>query len=553
MSCSMTFKKKLCLLLPAFFFLLLPLKARAEETVLPAGDILVVYSDDADGQTMDNVYEIVELLTYQSFQVTFASAADCTGSLANFRSIIFYEVESYPAAFIKEIRELEKENQKVLDARPEDYDGATTEDLRLLFVGNGFLKDYLDQSARFDTYQEYGSEVGSMSYSFQEYEEKEGLVRIKECLFLKDGYRYRSGSVAVEDTEGYFCAGKGAITHMPVSDITIPLVKAAFLREVAQWKWPYNGEPHAYAQYMVLNQVYPFQDPEKLLSVVKLFAEKKEPFVISVMPVYANSDYPAMQRFCEVLRYAQDNGGVIFLHAPINQMTEFDVDLVNEYMTLAVSAYMGQGVYPMGIQVPSNWMFHEDTMEIMSRFRTVLVAEEEDSRIERSGKEVKTNLVYRDGHQWIAPAIRLDTTGVSYTKVHSTAVYFDISQELSAIEEKLEACRSSFVPMKSLWDVEHSFWTDEDVMTYKNRIILVNGKRQERTFVPTVYEEEYSYHRNMLQRFSKDLTNENRKLIVAVVAVSGLFLLFIVMARHSNHGRFFYKEEDKDEYWENKR
>lgn len=554
MSYSMMFKKFQCIAL-VIFLLCIPVTAEAEEKkALPSGDILVVYSDTADKDDMDSVYHIVELLTYQSFQVTFASAAECAGNLADFKSILFYEVESYPSEIIGEIRALETEAQKILEARGEDYKGATENDLRLMFVGNHFLKDYLNQTFRSHTYTACSSQVGIMNYFFNDYQEKNGLVRAEDFLFLKGDYRYCSGQVTVDETEGYFCAGTGSITHIPTGDLTNPLVEAAFIKEVAQWKWPYNGEPHAYAQYIVLNKVYPFQDPEKLFSVIQMIADRKEPFVISVMPVYANSDYPAMQRFCEVLRYAQDNGGVIFIHTPINQMTDFDVDLVNEYMTLAISGYMNQGVYPMGLQVPSNWMFQEDTIEIMSRFRTVMVSEEEDSRINRTGKEVHTNQVYGDGHQWIAPAVKLDADGVSYTKVHSTAVYFDITQDLEDIEEKLNACRESFVPTKSLWDVEHSFWTDEDIMTYKNRIILVNGKRQDKTFLPTDYEEEYSYRRNMLQRFSKDLTSENKKLIVAVVIVSAIFLLFILMARFSNRNRFFYREEeiDKDEYWENK-
>ena len=186
--------------------------------------------------------------------------------------------------------------------------------------------------------------------------------------------------------------------------------------------------------------------------------------------------------------------------------------------------------------------FQRTLSKISSRFRF------------RSGKEVKTNLVYRDGHQWIAPAIRLDADGVSYTKAYSSAVYLDMMQDMEVLEKQVQACRDSAIPLKSLWEVEHSFWTNEDVMSCKNRIILVNGKRQDTGFVPTEYEEEYAYRRNMLQRFSKDLSEENSKLITAVVAVSVLFLLFIFLARRSNRRRFFYQEEeeDKDEYWENK-
>ncbi len=128
--------------------------------------------------------------------------------------------------------------------------------------------------------------------------------------------------------------------------------------------------------------------------------QEQEPFVISVMPVYANADYPAMERFCEVLRYAQDNGGAVIIHSPLNQRAKLDSDLINEYMTMALENYIAQGVYPIGIQVPIDWMFDREGIEVLSRFSTIFTVEEEDDASGFSEK-IHTNEVYQDGHQWI--------------------------------------------------------------------------------------------------------------------------------------------------------
>lgn len=553
MNFSMTFDKKaIFLLLLLLCLFTVPVEASGE-TALPPGEILVVYSDAAAEEDLEAVRMLVEILTYQTFQVTFAPASESQGNLGNFKNIIFYETDRYPEKLIRELYDLEQEAQAVLDART-DQNAATLGDFKILFIGSGFLKEYLDQTGRAHSYMEGSETVGTFTYPFNKLTRKEALVRAESFLFLNGEYEYMSGTIQTGTALGYFCAAKGVLTHINTGDMDSALVKAALTREVAQWKWPYNGEPHAYAQYMVLNQVYPFQDPDKLLEIVNMMVDRKEPFIISVMPVYGNGEYPAMQHFCEVLRYAQDNGGVIMLHSPINQMVDFDVDLVNEYITRAISIYMEHGVYPMGIQIPRSWLFNEDTIGITGRFRTVLMSEEVDDRI-KADEDARTNLVYKDGHQWIAPAITLDADGTSYIKAHSTAVYFDITDDAEDIEKKIDACRNSFVPLKSLWDVEHSLWTDEDVITCKNRILLVNGKRVERTFVPTEYDENFSYNRNMLQRFSKDLSEGNHKLLLTVAAISFLFLLFILLARRNNRKRFYYEEEveDKDEYWENKK
>lgn len=512
-----------------------------EQTELPPGDILIMYSDGISDDDMDQVMSLVSELTYQSFQVTFAPASECIDHLQEFSHILCYKIERFPKELIEQLQEREAEGNKILAERERRKEESGENDIRILFVGNGFLRSYLQQTGRGNDYIDSEKQVGKMLYSFGGTPQKEALVREDDFLFMTNDLDDTAGSLIIDDLAGYFSARKGALYHIAASDLEDSLVKAAISKEVSLWKWPYNGEPHIYAQYIVLNEVYPFQNPDKLLEIIKYMIKREEPFVISVMPVYNNGDYPAMQHFCEVLRYAQANGGVIMMHSPINQMPEFDEALMNEYITNALRVYMNQGVYPMGLQIPENWMFHEDTISIAGRFRTVMVADEEDSLLERD-KTIRTNTVYRDGHQWIAPAIALDASGTSFLSTYSTAVYFDITDDMESIENKVQSCIASEVPLKSLWDIEHSFWTDEDAMTYRNHIILVNGERTKTQFIATDYEEDFQYNRNMLQRFSKDLSEENSKLIVAVVLVSIIFLWFIFAARRRNKQRFFVEK-----------
>ena len=488
------------------------------------GDILIVYSDAASDEEIKAVSDMVEILTYQAFQVAFAEASDSMDMIEQYDYIICYHMERYPEEIIPLLQ--------------------SCRETEILFIGNTFMKDYMDTGNKSvgRDYIESSVNVGKIIYFFDELSSKEGLSNEDEFVFLEGKLDYQSGTLLVDDIEGYVVASKGNITHMALSDMNDALVKAIFSREVAVWKWPYSGTPHVYAQYIVLNEVYPFVEPEKLLSVVELMVDAHEPFVISVMPVYLNGEYPAMQRFCEILRYAQDNGGTIIIHAPINQDTKIDADTMNAYLTMATNYYLAQGVYPMALQAPSVWMYDENAMKVIGRFSTIFATDEEDPLVEFPA-DVHTNKVYKDGHQWVGPAIALDATGVSYTKVYSTAVYIDISEDVDTITNKINACRQSFVPLKSLWDIAHSFWTDEAVMNYKNKIILVNGERVEYTFEPTEFEEDYDYHRNMLKRFSKDLSSENSKLLVAVIIVSTLFIFFILVARYNNRRKFFHSKD----------
>ncbi len=524
MNYNTMFKNVIIGLLAGVVLFMYAVPTYAKEATIPDADILVVYSDAASDETIEAVADIVEILTYQAFQVAYGTATQCRDELYRFDYIICYDINRYPADFLENLSE---------------RDAAGT---NIMIMGSHFMKDFLDNTNQKDAYITEEKQVGKMTYFFDSLTDKVGLVEEDDFLFMTRNIDNQSGTLEVGITKGYIVATTGNVTHMAVANMKNHLVKAIFSKEVAYWKWTYEGEPHVYAQYIVLNEVYPFQDPEKLMEIVNLMISMQEPFVISVMPVYANGDYPAMQRFCEILRYAQANGGAVIIHGPINQMNEIDSELIDKYMTLAIQYYVKQGVYPLALQVPSAWMYDDDTIEILSHFGTIFTTNEED-RLTEFHEEAHTNTVYKDGHQWVGPTVALDYVGVSYTKVYSTAVYIGMEEDINVIEDKIEACRDSFVPLKSLWDIEHSFWTDEDRMTYKDGVITLNEQRTEKTYYATEYAKEYDYHRNMLKRFSKDLTEENRKLVIAVLIVSSIFILFLLVARYQNRRRFFIKND----------
>lgn len=529
MNCSTMYKRFFCciimLLLSVFLHTKTCLASQEEE---PGGDILILTSDGADKDVLEEVNDMVELLTYQSFQVSYGSASWGKAYLGNFSYIICYDLINYPSDLSEDIKAFE-------DLRVENSQEKIP---HILFMGNEYLKTYLDDTGRSDEYLVVDSPVGELSYTFDGLSYQTGLVKDNYFLFLKQ-YEYKNGSLSVKGTTGYYCAQSDSITHIPVADINDGLSRAAFIKEVAQWKWPYNGSPNVFPQYILIDKVYPYEDPEKLLAVVKILADKKTPFVISVMPIYVNGDYPAMTHFCEVLRYAQAEGGAVIINAPINQMSPFEKDVVLEYLGQALEIYNKQGVYPLALEVPHNWLFNEDTIEILSHFKTIFTTEESDSYIEPS--DMRNNLIYKDGHQWVGPAVALDDLKTSYLSAYSSSVSISMEDDMDKILVKVKACQNSSVPLKSLWDMEHSYWTEKNLMTYDSQDLMLNGKKMDLSFVPTTYPENYNYHRNMLQRFSKDLTSQSKKLIILVGITSALFMIFIFWARYMNRKNYFFR------------
>lgn len=136
-----------------------------------------------------------------------------------------------------------------------------------------------------------------------------------------------------------------------------------------------------------------------------------------------------------------------------------DKEVMLDYLARAMTIYNNQGVYPLALEVPQNWMFHKDTIEIMRHFKTIFSSDEVDSYL--SQEDMNQNEVYKDGHQWVGASIPVDDTKVSYLSVYSTAVPIGLDEDFEEIKRKVEVCQNSFVPLKvsGMWSTAIG-WTN---------------------------------------------------------------------------------------------
>ena len=181
--------------------------------------------------------------------------------------------------------------------------------------------------------------------------------------FLEEGYT--NGEITAGNKSYPFCSQVGNARFIPVTDFSGSLARAALMQEIVQWMWPYLDSPPDYAQYFVLDKVYPFMSAEKLKERVDILIESGIPFVISVMPVLQNTEFPSMKQFCQVLGYAQANGGAVILNAPVIHKADTDIDELYEKLTDMTVAYTDYGVYPLGIEVPLSWTNDETYLYLL--------------------------------------------------------------------------------------------------------------------------------------------------------------------------------------------
>ena len=116
--------------------------------------------------------------------------------------------------------------------------------------------------------------------------------------------------------------------------------------------------------YALLDEIYPFSDLEMLRTTADRFAQSGMPFIVRVMPVYDNLDYPAFKRFTQALRYVQSKGGAIVLHDPLVRQYESEREPLSDKLARARSALSEEGLALYELDSPGLGLTLEDLQSI---------------------------------------------------------------------------------------------------------------------------------------------------------------------------------------------
>ncbi len=518
----MTFKSRLVAC--AVFFVcslsFFPLSAQETGSALRDADILLVHNPTPSEAEEESIHVLVDTLTYLRHSVTFCTPDECQDRLADYPNLILYNLKDTDTEFL---------------------DAVANSRSRIMIIGGDLMARYLAYMGLSGRIARTVSGPAVLSYTLYETQPLESLAAVEDMPVITEP-DYRSGSLTVGADSYPLFVGLGRVRFLPVTDFTGNVLQAAFTQELVNWIWVYSDAPPSYAQYYVLDEAYPFTDLAHLKAVIDAFTDARLPFVISVMPVYQNGEYPAMKRFCEVLRYAQANGGAVILHAPIIQKAMPTDEELSGYLTTALEAYSNYGVYPLGIQAPKQWMYDSFYLNILSRYKTVFIYRD-DAQKDSFDLGIKYNPIYESGHQLVASATELSQRGVSSLKAYSCAAYLNLSDSLEDIGAQIARGKDSYVPFKSLWSMSHTVYANDYYMSYDAKQLTFNGEVKDLTYEPFQYEP-FNYHRNVLARMTMDLQRGNQGAIAFVLIALVIFCVFILVARYRNKKEFFMDDDE---------
>lgn len=520
--------KRIPALLLALVLTAAPALGRTEETMpeeeAPAR-ILVVYPEEMDRRTgPDNLSSLAQVLLSLRYTADYVEAAKAAEAIGRYENVIWFAAS---------------DSKRMDPAVLKGYTG------RLLALGQGTGLEAFGIYPRTDMPQDAGAVA---EYTFIDDYAFRSSVLLMNPSVVPDAV-YSAGWLNASGQTAPLTSGRDGVYYIPLMDYTENFAKAVLMQEIAQWLWPYESRMHTYTEHLVLSELYPFSDLYRLRDLVQYMVDQKMNFVLSVMPIYDHADYPAMQQFCEVLRFAQANGGAVVLHAPIVQ-NGIDAETLSAKLTEAIKNYLNHDVYLLGMEIPSEWLFREDLRSIVGRNKTIFLSEM-DAFASHAVSEYRLEQYINLGSQQIAPAIRLDELGVSHLARCSSAVYLNMGDtEDKDLYAAIDAVKNAPIPMQSLWDMEETVYADEgQYLIWDKNTLTVNGEQRFNVYTPRETDENFNYRRDVYYRFVANLTQQNYYLIGLSTVVLIVFLALGRRSRKQMHKRFLKKivpEEGKE-------
>lgn len=114
---------------------------------------------------------------------------------------------------------------------------------------------------------------------------------------------------------------------------------------VAQMLGRYFGRQDGGKMFVMIDEVYPVDDIDMLeLTADKLY-ENGIPFIMSIMPVYYNTEYPSFTRYANALRYIQSKSGSLIMHDPLVTGNELVGESLDARMEAAYATFEANGVH----------------------------------------------------------------------------------------------------------------------------------------------------------------------------------------------------------------
>lgn len=294
--------------------------------------------------------------------------------------------------------------------------------------------------------------------------------------------------------------------------------------------------------YVVIKEIYPFSDLKLLEQLADKLYEAGIPFLASVRPVFSNTDYPAMQRYLETLKYVQSRNGTVLVNAPVvaSTISQLDRDLSVQIETF-IDVLADYGIAPLGLGAEMYWSYDEhyaangmnffDSGILFPNERLMYKAQTDTSQPFSSSIYSLQSDIWQH-YEYAGKVIK--------PLPMDTAITLDFFEDESQLDAAVQELSNSWVTFADYKYEEHTVHTTKNMISSRNGTLVINGQ-------PIILNEkmkgiskEYAYTPEEQKSFEKLFNVQNKIFIVVILFTLIAFGIFFIVG-YRLYKRKYYK------------
>jgi Uncharacterized protein conserved in bacteria (DUF2334) len=289
--------------------------------------------------------------------------------------------------------------------------------------------------------------------------------------------------------------------------------------------------------YLMLDEVYPFDDLNLLVEKIDYLYDKGYPFIISAMPVFNNTNSNAMRRYAEALRYAQAKGGAIILHFPYiyqKDSVNAGIDDILSKMTKANKNFLDYLVYSSAIDVPEDLLYYNEAYKYLNTSNTIFLDTKKE--IKKIDVDSFENIDKIDN---IIEKIPIEDFYYKNSYFNNKAITLKGDMDIGEFKNNIQMLNNKEVYFDNFKYVNTYIHLGENILEgYNGNISLNNSNATPQKFISI---EEFE---NMMGNKIETKPIENNRINLSyankwiiLLTISASFIFIIIVIRNSNLDR----------------
>jgi uncharacterized protein YdaL len=283
--------------------------------------------------------------------------------------------------------------------------------------------------------------------------------------------------------------------------------------------------------YLIFKEIYPFSDLDLLEQMADKLYESGIPFMVSVRPVFRNTNFPAMKRYLETLKYVQAKNGSIVVHAPVVASTAGATGSgLKQNMSDFIDSLAEYGIAPLGIGAYSYWSYDKlYTAEGMSAFdSTILFPTTEKPYREKSDTSASySSSLYSMPLDYLR---QFEYKGLPLQALPmNTAITFDFSDDKKILVDMLHQITASQMIFVDYKNTAHVVRTQSNTVVSQNGTLLINGHFVNLDPALQSVSSNFMYKPADKVSFTRLFNMQNKVLLVVIALVNIAFIGFLII------------------------